>query len=150
MPRPSLLVLAASAAAIAVGCAHCDTCDDFPAPCTGPNCGHPYHQALALDHGMGMPIDHGMPHDPMMGPGGPVILDPMPGGPIDYAPAPGPGAAPPAQTPALGPAGGQGIGAAGAPTGGGLDDPLPGLPDNLPPDVLGPPPTSGSPFNGGP
>ena len=21
------------------GCAQCDTCDDFPAPCTGPNCG---------------------------------------------------------------------------------------------------------------
>ncbi len=26
-----------------VGCAHCDTCDDFPAPCTGPNCGYPYN-----------------------------------------------------------------------------------------------------------
>ena len=22
-----------------VGCAVCDTCDDFPAPCLGPNCG---------------------------------------------------------------------------------------------------------------
>jgi hypothetical protein len=23
----------------AVGCAHCDTCDDFPTPCIGGNCG---------------------------------------------------------------------------------------------------------------
>ncbi len=29
------LILAAGVA----GCAHCDTCDDFPVPCTGPGCG---------------------------------------------------------------------------------------------------------------
>jgi hypothetical protein len=34
------LVLAAAVAASVVGCAHCDTCDDFPAPCSGPDCGH--------------------------------------------------------------------------------------------------------------
>ncbi|WP_435020702.1 hypothetical protein TA3x_001973 [Tundrisphaera sp. TA3] len=34
------LVLAAAVASGVVGCAQCDTCDDFPAPCTGPNCGH--------------------------------------------------------------------------------------------------------------
>jgi hypothetical protein len=23
-----------------IGCAHCDTCDDFPRPCVGQGCGH--------------------------------------------------------------------------------------------------------------
>ena len=39
MSRISLLLVAAAVAAGVVGCAQCDTCDDFPAPCTGPNCG---------------------------------------------------------------------------------------------------------------
>jgi hypothetical protein len=52
MKRPSLLVLAASLAAVAVGCAHCDTCDDFPAPCTGPNCGYPYQATFPYADGM--------------------------------------------------------------------------------------------------
>src|SRR5205807_756681 len=30
---------AAALAAGAIGCTQCDTCDDFPTPCTGPNCG---------------------------------------------------------------------------------------------------------------
>jgi hypothetical protein len=30
---------AAIGAMAATGCAHCDTCDDFPAPCVGANCG---------------------------------------------------------------------------------------------------------------
>ncbi|MEW4567383.1 hypothetical protein AB1L88_05895 [Tautonia sp. JC769] len=51
MPRPRQLVLAASLAAFAVGCAHCDTCDDFPAPCTGPNCGYPYQSAYPFEGG---------------------------------------------------------------------------------------------------
>ena len=38
MLRISLLV-AIGVMASAVGCAQCDTCDDFPAPCVGPNCG---------------------------------------------------------------------------------------------------------------
>ena len=38
MSRISLLVAVAVAAGV-VGCAQCDTCDDFPVPCTGPNCG---------------------------------------------------------------------------------------------------------------
>jgi hypothetical protein len=39
MSRLSLLVASAALGLAAVGCAHCDTCDDFPAPCNGPNCG---------------------------------------------------------------------------------------------------------------
>ncbi len=40
MPRSRRLPWAAAAlASIAVGCAHCDTCDDFPLPCSGGNCG---------------------------------------------------------------------------------------------------------------
>lgn len=33
------LAIAMGLAAGAIGCAHCDTCDDFPAPCLGGNCG---------------------------------------------------------------------------------------------------------------
>ena len=33
------LLLVGLAIAGATGCAQCDTCDDFPAPCVGPNCG---------------------------------------------------------------------------------------------------------------
>ncbi len=39
MSRFSALLVAAGLAAGTVGCAQCDTCDDFPAPCIGPNCG---------------------------------------------------------------------------------------------------------------
>ena len=39
MSRTSLLLAAFTLAAGMTGCTHCDTCDDFPTPCTGPNCG---------------------------------------------------------------------------------------------------------------
>ncbi len=39
MTRLSLLLGSAALAIGTIGCAQCDTCDDFPAPCTGPNCG---------------------------------------------------------------------------------------------------------------
>ena len=39
MSRLSTMLLAGSLALAGVGCTHCDTCDDFPTPCTGPNCG---------------------------------------------------------------------------------------------------------------
>lgn len=39
MSRTSLLLAAFTLAAGVTGCTHCDTCDDFPTPCTGPNCG---------------------------------------------------------------------------------------------------------------
>jgi len=38
MTKFALLVVGLALAA-GSGCAQCDTCDDFPAPCTGPNCG---------------------------------------------------------------------------------------------------------------
>jgi hypothetical protein len=42
MTRLNAVLVAAGLAVGAVGCAHCDTCDDFPAPCVGPNCGGQY------------------------------------------------------------------------------------------------------------
>ena len=40
MPRSSwLLVLLAGVALAATGCAHCDTCDEFPLPCPSGDCG---------------------------------------------------------------------------------------------------------------
>ncbi len=50
MTRISLMVAVAMAAGV-VGCAHCDTCDDFPAPCAGPNCG-PSSGATGLEPAM--------------------------------------------------------------------------------------------------
>ena len=35
-----LLLVAVALTAGAVGCTHCDTCDDFPTPCVGGNCGY--------------------------------------------------------------------------------------------------------------
>ena len=66
MSRSYLLLVAAALAAGGFGCAHCDTCDDFPAPCTGPNCGF-----------QGYPIGSDL-H------GGPIV--PIPVGPADSAP----------------------------------------------------------------
>ena len=68
MSRSLLLLTAAASLAVgALGCAHCDTCDDFPTPCTGANCG--YQQA-----------PNGVPYP--VGPAVPV------GGPASPAPAP--------------------------------------------------------------
>ncbi len=65
MTRLNAALVAAGLAVGAVGCAHCDTCDDFPAPCVGPNCGGQYG---------------------VYGPGaGPMAAD----GPMTAAPAPG-------------------------------------------------------------
>jgi hypothetical protein len=41
MSRHCLMVVAVSLAAGLVGCAHCDTCDDFPTPAMGPYNGMP-------------------------------------------------------------------------------------------------------------
>ena len=79
MSRSSLLLVAAALAAGGFGCAHCDTCDDFPAPCTGPNCGF-----------QGYPIGAELP-------GGPIV--PIPAGPSDLAPV-GPPVGGPAAEPA--------------------------------------------------
>ncbi len=83
MLRISLLV-AIGVMASAVGCAQCDTCDDFPAPCVGPNCGGntyapPGYLAPTMDQGA-----------PMQGPAsGPAAAAPAddqaPGGPATPA-----------------------------------------------------------------
>ncbi len=91
MPRPRQLVLAASLAAFAVGCAHCDTCDDFPAPCTGPNCGYPYQSAYPFEGGTHIePIITGP--TTMMTPGqmapGTVMSAPSNAGPSIVPPSP--------------------------------------------------------------
>ena len=39
MLRHSLPLVAVALAIGASGCTHCDTCDDFPIPCVGSNCG---------------------------------------------------------------------------------------------------------------
>ncbi len=58
MSRMNLLMAVAVAAGV-VGCAQCDTCDDFPAPCVGANCGQglmPGGIPGALDSQMGAPV----------------------------------------------------------------------------------------------
>ncbi|WP_152050412.1 hypothetical protein [Tautonia marina] len=97
MPRPRQLVLAASLAAFAVGCAHCDTCDDFPAPCTGPNCGYPYQSAYPFEGGTHIePIITGpttVLAPTQMAPGS-VISTPPNGAPSVQPPSPAPAQAP--------------------------------------------------------
>lgn len=101
MPRPRQLVLAASLAAFAVGCAHCDTCDDFPAPCTGPNCGYPYQSAYPFEGGTHIePIVTGP--TTMMAPG-----QMAPGSVISAPPTTGPSVVPPSPAPAQAPSNGS-------------------------------------------
>jgi hypothetical protein len=90
MSRISALLVAAGLLAGSGGCAQCDTCDDFPAPCTGPNCAGAYD----LNHG---PLARRGPDNG----GAPAIMNPATpsddaAGPIPPPPGagPGPGAAP--------------------------------------------------------
>ena len=91
MSRICWMVAALMAVGV-VGCAQCDTCDDFPAPCTGPNCGQgpggaPYSGGLGyLDQGPGTMLSaapgESAPANPEM------AAAPMP--PADAAPATSP------------------------------------------------------------
>lgn len=84
MTRNCLLLLVASATLALAGCAHCDTCDDFPTPCQGGDCGG----------GMGGPA-------PSMGlPGMGPMFPPPTAGPD--APATAPATPPSGRSPALG------------------------------------------------
>ena len=86
MSRMNLLLAVAVAAGV-VGCAQCDTCDDFPVPCIGPNCGQlmPGGIPAALDATMGPPVTSAAtplalaarPADDSAGPG-PVMPAPTP------------------------------------------------------------------------
>ncbi len=57
MTRSRWLLLAAAVATSAVGCAHCDTCDQMPAPCAGGDCGvmAPAGTILAAPMAVGAP-----------------------------------------------------------------------------------------------
>ena len=68
MPRSRHLLMAAASLAIgAFGCAHCDTCDDFPVPCTSSNCG--YQQAPdGVPYPVGPAVPVGAPGGTFSGP----------------------------------------------------------------------------------
>ncbi|HWE40166.1 MAG TPA: hypothetical protein VG406_26680 [Isosphaeraceae bacterium] len=97
MARTGLLVLATALAAGTVGCAHCDICDDFPAPCNGPGCygGAPVGP-MTMTPGMRavgppMPVSNagaGALGAPAAAPGGPATAPPV----INAPPATGAGA----------------------------------------------------------
>lgn len=53
------IVAVGLALAAATGCAQCDTCDDFPAPCVGPNCGQNGYDV----NGFVPPTQDGLPYD---------------------------------------------------------------------------------------
>lgn len=72
MLRFGLVLMAVALAAGTVGCAQCDTCDDFPTPCIGTNCGF-----------QGYPAPSGTYTTPTMTVVGPTI-------PAEAAPAPAP------------------------------------------------------------
>jgi hypothetical protein len=76
MLRFGLVLMAVALTAGALGCTHCDTCDDFPTPCVGFNCGYPGH-----------PAPSGTYTAPSMGVVGPPA-------PAEAAPAPAPAPAP--------------------------------------------------------
>ncbi len=84
MSRTSLLLAAFTLTAGMTGCTHCDTCDDFPAPCTGPNCGF-----------RGGPIGGAVVHT-----GPPVVVGPST--PAEVAPG-SPSSTPSSSAPALAP-----------------------------------------------
>ena len=72
---------------VAVGCTQCDTCDDFPAPCYGGNCG-PQAYAPA---GPSVPVyptgGETMAPMPMPGPAPAPMLAPAPAGAMPPPPA---------------------------------------------------------------
>jgi hypothetical protein len=92
MTRLSAVLMAAGLAAGAVGCAHCDTCDDFPTPCVGPNCGGGPMGVYAMSSG---PVSYSAPAGAALGPANDGA------GPAPTAPAAGtpPAAAPPTPSP---------------------------------------------------
>ena len=101
MLRINLLVAVAVAAGV-VGCGpSADTCDDFPAPCTGPNCGQGYG-AYGMPAAMADPAGTG--GGPVMAPTAPAAPAmrpvPAPAAPAESAAPPSPpagsGATPPA------------------------------------------------------
>ncbi len=56
----SILIMFGLVIAATTGCAQCDTCDDFPAPCVGPNCGQNGFEV----NGFIPPTQDGLPYNP--------------------------------------------------------------------------------------
>ncbi len=78
------------------GCAQCDTCDDFPAPCVGPNCGMgagynngpapttaPAAPAAPAGPSLGETSDTAPPPPATMSPAAPKPADPAQSKPLD-------------------------------------------------------------------
>ncbi len=99
MLRLNLLLVAVALAAVQAGCTQCDTCDDFPTPCFGGNCGPRSYAPTAPAYEAPM----------VMPPGAPATAAPVPpAGPSAFAPPPtqpgfAPGAAPTITGPDLSP-----------------------------------------------
>ncbi len=100
MTRLSAVLMAAGLAAGAVGCAHCDTCDDFPTPCVGPNCGGGPMGVYAMASG---PVSYTAPAGTVTSAPAGAQLGPVndSAGPVPPAPGAGstPAAAPPTPSP---------------------------------------------------
>jgi hypothetical protein len=106
MLRFKLALLAAALSAGAVGCSQCDTCDDFPTPCIGGNCGPQSHPPTSAGDysmvapGQGAPImlpqGAPMPPAPPASTTEPATPPPAAGSPATPPPAEGPEAMPPA------------------------------------------------------
>ncbi len=129
MLRSNLALLAALSLTVAlVGCTQCDTCDDFPLPCNGPNCGF-----------QGAPVEYGS-----YGAAGPVGAD------VALAPPPGAVMAPVAPVatmqpmPVAQPAPGPALAVDSAPFTQPVVDSAPAAPVNPPAEISPPPPTSAS------
>ncbi len=88
MTRLSAVLMAAGLAAGAIGCAHCDTCDDFPTPCVGPNCGGGPMGVYAMSSG---PVSYSAPAGATVSAPAGATLGPVTdgAGPIPTAPAAG-------------------------------------------------------------
>lgn len=109
MARLCLTVLSAALAASAIGCAHCQTCDDFPVPCTGPNCGHAGHGSYAppvfgagpvvMPAGMPVPVPDMGPYLPPSQAGAPTPPPPVSDTRVGENPDPAPADAPGISTP---------------------------------------------------
>jgi hypothetical protein len=95
MSRISALLVAAGLLAGSGGCAQCDHCDDFPAPCTGPNCAGAYDMNHGPTAHRGAPDTGTAGAPPTMAPARPSddAADPIPA-PPPANPGPGAGAAP--------------------------------------------------------
>ncbi len=90
MTRSRLLSLAAILAGGLAGCAHCDTCDDFPVPCTGPGC-NTSMRTMGPGPIMGGPIMTGSMDDQSTTPTQTITPPPLPEVPAEgVAPAPAP------------------------------------------------------------